>query len=626
MKPAQSRRIGSSIPGRTIVGRRRERGAFAVMTLIFLAAAISILGVIDIGNAFFQRRDLQRIADMAALAGAQRLDNACAQAPVTATAAATKNGLNTGAGDTITVGCGRWDPSVNAAPSYYVPAASVGTGSSNPNALQLNGVQVKLTRQVRHFFVGPTQTVRASSTARATAIDVFSVGATLAQLGGTSCSGTPASSSANPGLVNGLLGALLGSKSGLNLSLVSYQALACTNVRLADIAAAAGVGTIDQLLALNLSLSQFLKLTANALQQTSVVNANLQASLGALQAMISANVNGGNLNLGGPNGLLNIALANTQSAATATVSLLDLIMVGAEVANSNNAVAVNIPSVSLGGLTGTQLQVQIISPPSIGIGEGGINPATGQWRTQASTAAVGLYLLVDLGLKQVPIVGPLLQLVGVNVDVTLPLYLQVGTGKAVLNSTQCAQTAAASTATITATPGVANLCIGTPPLNSKGMISLSSTYSCKSPAQIINAQIAPFGILNLLQLTVSVSNISVQVQGAAQTHTFSGVAGLDSDYWTVNSNALGSALASALAQLATAQISPNLGLLGNLISVALPSNFVGTILGILQPVLGPLLSALDAVIVPLLNLLGVQVGAATVHQISLTCGVAQTVY
>ncbi|MDA0571905.1 TadG family pilus assembly protein [Burkholderia gladioli] len=626
MKPAQSRRIGSSIPGRTIVGRRRERGAFAVMTLIFLAAAISILGVIDIGNAFFQRRDLQRIADMAALAGAQRLDNACAQAPVTATAAATKNGLNTGAGDTITVGCGRWDPSVNAAPSYYVPAANVGTGSSNPNALQLNGVQVKLTRQVRHFFVGPTQTVRASSTARATAIDVFSVGATLAQLGGTSCSGTPASSSANPGLVNGLLGALLGSKSGLNLSLVSYQALACTNVRLADIAAAAGVGTIDQLLALNLSLSQFLKLTANALQQTSVVNANLQASLGALQAMISANVNGGNLNLGGPNGLLNIALANTQSAATATVSLLDLIMVGAEVANSNNAVAVNIPSVSLGGLTGTQLQVQIISPPSIGIGEGGINPATGQWRTQASTAAVGLYLLVDLGLKQVPIVGPLLQLVGVNVDVTLPLYLQVGTGKAVLNSTQCAQTAAASTATITATPGVANLCIGTPPLNSKGMISLSSTYSCKSPAQIINAQIAPFGILNLLQLTVSVSNISVQVQGAAQTHTFSGVAGLDSDYWTVNSNALGSALASALAQLATAQISPNLGLLGNLISVALPSNFVGTILGILQPVLGPLLSALDAVIVPLLNLLGVQVGAATVHQISLTCGVAQTVY
>ncbi|ATF84500.1 MULTISPECIES: TadG family pilus assembly protein [Burkholderia] len=623
MKSAQSRSAGASTGKPSIGRRRRERGSFAVMAAVFLVVIAAIFGVLDVGNTYLQRRDLQQIADMAAAAGVQRVDNLCTQAPTSATNSATVNGLNTSQGDTIAVTCGRWDPTVNPAPSYYL--ANTNT-SGDPNRLQLNAVQVNVTRQVRHMFVGPLQTVHATSTARATAIDVFSVGATLAQLGGTSCSGTPASSSANPGLVNGLLGALLGSKSGLNLSLVSYQALACTNVRLADIAAAAGAGTIDQLLALNLSLSQFLKLIANALQQTSVVNANLQASLGALQAMISANVNGGNLNLGGPNGLLNIALANTQSAATATVSLLDLIMVGAEVANSNNAVAVNIPSVSLGGLTGTQLQVQIISPPSIGIGEGGINPATGQWRTQASTAAVGLYLLVDLGLKQVPIVGPLLQLVGVNVDVTLPLYLQVGTGKAVLNSTQCAQTAAASTATITATPGVANLCIGTPPLNSKGMISLSSTYSCKSPAQIINAQIAPFGILNLLQLTVSVSNISVQVQGAAQTHTFSGVAGLDSDYWTVNSNALGSALASALAQLATAQISPNLGLLGNLISVALPSNFVGTILGILQPVLGPLLSALDAVIVPLLNLLGVQVGAATVHQISLTCGVAQTVY
>ncbi|WP_420957505.1 TadG family pilus assembly protein [Burkholderia gladioli] len=622
MNSAQSRSAGTSTGKSSIAGRRRERGSFAVMAAVFLVVIAAIFGVLDVGNTYLQRRDLQQIADMAAAAGVQRVNNLCAQAPTSATNSATVNGLNTSQGDAIAVTCGRWDPTVNPAPSYYL--ANTNT-SGDPNRLQLNAVQVNVTRQVRHMFVGPLQTVHATSTARATAIDVFSVGATLAQLGGTSCSGTPASSSANPGLVNGLLGALLGSKSGLNLSLVSYQALACTNVRLADIAAAAGAGTIDQLLALNLSLSQFLKLIANALQQTSVVNANLQASLGALQAMISANVNGGNLNLGGPNGLLNIALANAQSAATATVSLLDLIMVGAEVANSNNAVAVNIPSVALGGLTGTQLQVQIISPPSIGIGEGGINPATGQWRTQASTAAVGLYLVVDLGTQQVPLLGPVLQVIGVSVGVKLPLYLQVGTGKAVLNSTQCAQTAATSTATITATPGVANLCIGTPPLNSKGLISLSSTYSCTSPAQIINAQVSPLG-LNLVQLTVSVSNISVQVQGAAQTHTFSGVSGLDSNYWTVNSNALGSALASALAQLATAQITPKVSLLLNLVAITVPSNFVGTILGILQPVLSPLLSALDAVIVPLLNLLGVQVGAATVHQISLTCGVAQTVY
>lgn len=121
------------------------------------------------------------------------------------------------------------------------------------------------------------------------------------------------------------------------------------------------------------------------------------------------------------------------------------------------------------------------------------------------------------------------------------------------------------------------------------------------------------------------SNVSVQVQGASQSHTFNGVPGIDADYWTVNSNALGSALSSALTQLAGATISANVGLFGASV-LSVPGNFASTLLTFLSGLLGPLLSSLDAVLVPLLNLLGVQVGAATVHQISLSCGVAQTVY
>lgn len=627
MRSAQSRSPGRQADiGKmacALASRRRERGSFAMMTVIFMTAAIAILGMIDIGNVFFQRRDMQRIADMSAMAGVQRVDNTCSMSPGVAKLSATTNGLNVGNGDTITVSCGRWDPTFYAGPSYYSASANPGT-SGDANARQWNAVQVKVTRSVPYFFLGPSRNVQASSTARATAIDVFSVGATLAQLGGTSCSGTPASSSANPGLVNGLLSGLLGSASGLNLSLVSYQALACTNVKLADLAAAAGVGTISQLLALKLSLSQFLSLVANAAQQTSVANANLQASIGALQALVKANVNGGNVNLGGANGLLNVALADTQSAASATVNLLDLIMVGAEVANSNNAVAVNVPSVNLGGLTGTQLQVQIISPPSIGIGEGGINPATGAWRTTASTAAVGLYLVVDLGTKQLPVLGPLLQVIGVTLDVNLPIYVQVGTGTAVLNSTQCGPTLATSSATITATPGVANVCIGTPPLNAKGLISLSSTYSCKSPATLIDANVSLLNLIGLAHVTATISNVSVPVQGAAQTHVFSGQTGTDADYWTSNTNALGSALANALVQLSNAQISANVTLVGLQLGVA--SGFVSQLLSLVTSLLGPILQSLDAIIVPLLNLLGVQVGAATVHHMSLTCGVSQTVY
>ena len=244
----------------------------------------------------------------------------------------------------------------------------------------------------------------------------------------------------------------------------------------------------------------------------------------------------------------------------------------------------------------------------------------GTWRTTASTAAVGVYLNVDLGTTQLPIVGALLGALNVGVDVNLPIYLQAGTGTARLDSTQCTSTQATSTVVITARPGVANLCIGQPPLDASGKINLSSTYSCKSPAQIINVN-----VLGLAQLTASLSNISVQVQGTEQSHTFNGVPGIDANYWTVNSNALGSALSSALSQLAAATITANIGLGGvNLLS--LPSTFVSTLLTFLTGLLSPLLSSLDAVLVPLLNLLGVQVGAATVHQISLNCGVAQTVY
>ncbi|MBP0606992.1 MULTISPECIES: TadG family pilus assembly protein [Burkholderia] len=597
--------------GGTIRRASRQRGAFSVMAIIATLIAITTLGAIGVGNLFYQRRDVQRIADMAALAAVQRMDDACSQPTATATSNAQSNGLNASNGDTINIECGRWDTSVNPSPSYYAAATS--------GATQLNAAKVIVRRQVPFFFVGPPQTISAVSTARSTNIDTFSVGATLAALGGVGCAGGSAPASGNPGLVNGLIGALLGAN--LNLNIASYQALACTNVTIGDLVVAAGVGTVDQLLALKLTLPQLIQLMVNAATKTAVANASLQASIATLQAILNANVPGTSIGLGGAGGLLNVALADTQAALNAQVDLLDLLMVGAEIAATGKpAVAVNVPSVNLGGLTGTQLQVQIISPPSIGVGEGGKDPATGTWRTKASTAAVGVYLNVYLGTAQLPLLGALLALLNVKVDVNLPIYLQAGTGTATLNSTQCASTQAASTAVITAQPGVANLCIGKPPLDSSGKISLSSNYSCTSPAQIINSN-----VLGLAQLTVSMSNISVQVQGASQSHTFSGVPGIDANYWTVNSNALGSALSSALTQLAAANITVNLGLFGaNVLTV--PGNFVSTLLTFLTGLLGPLLSSLDAVLVPLLNLLGVQVGAATVHQISLNCGVAQTVY
>ncbi len=45
----------------------------------------------------------------------------------------------------------------------------------------------------------------------------------------------------------------------------------------------------------------------------------------------------------------------------------------------------------------------------------------------------------------------------------------------------------------------------------------------------------------------------------------------------------------------------------------------------LTPLLQPVFGLLDTIFVPTLSLLGVQVGTATVHNMSLTCGVSQLV-
>ncbi|MCW3733656.1 pilus assembly protein TadG-related protein, partial [Burkholderia cenocepacia] len=80
--------------GGTIRRASRQRGAFSVMAIVATLIAITTLGAIGVGNLFYQRRDVQRIADMAALAAVQRMDDACSQPTATATSNAQSNGLN----------------------------------------------------------------------------------------------------------------------------------------------------------------------------------------------------------------------------------------------------------------------------------------------------------------------------------------------------------------------------------------------------------------------------------------------------------------------------------------------------------------------------------------------------
>ncbi|WP_080414394.1 TadG family pilus assembly protein [Burkholderia ubonensis] len=646
---------GCRTAGRDRVRMRGQRGTVSVLATVWVLVALVTLGAIDIGNLFFQRRDLQRIADLSALAAVQSLDPSDTSCGAANTAALnnaraneTSNTVTTGAPargqDQVAATCGRWDPQVYAGqPAYFAPAASGMT--------QLNATQVTVTRTMRYSFLGVVSmlgagpgTMSATATARASAIDTFSISATLA--------------SVDPVWLNGILSALLGTS--VSLTLADYQALAGANIKLLGISTALGAGTVNGLVDLSVTVPTLignLSAYVGALQAGGGNGpgyvAQLQAASTALGKLAGASI--GNTSVvvaNAPNALLNISLGNPQSGADAQVNLLDLLTTAAQVAayNKGHAVSLNTGvTLPLGasGFNVVSLQLQVLNPPSIAVGEAGLLP-NGTWRTQASSAQIGVYLNVQT--PSIPITGALglsglidLTLSGIN----LPIYLLVG-GPAVasLAATKCGSATTPSTTTIVATPGIAKLCISAPP---SGTLNLSNVSTCPPAGtlQLLNLQASTLLSPPVsLGVSASISNPVLQIVGTASSsapyagypsatpyHFCNAPAGLatpvscgsgwvspstassPNSYWTTYVNNLGASLGTALSNINLNAIT----ILGVPIPLGPLLNAIGSL------VLQPVLSALDAVLVPILGLLGVQVGQATVHQISLTCNAAQLV-
>ncbi|WP_213977580.1 pilus assembly protein TadG-related protein, partial [Serratia marcescens] len=52
----------------------RPRGGMSVTMMLVMLALLAMLGLVEIGYLFWAKRDAQKVADLAALAGAQRLE------------------------------------------------------------------------------------------------------------------------------------------------------------------------------------------------------------------------------------------------------------------------------------------------------------------------------------------------------------------------------------------------------------------------------------------------------------------------------------------------------------------------------------------------------------------------
>ncbi|RDH99562.1 putative membrane protein [Caldimonas thermodepolymerans] len=580
-------------------GPRRQRGAIAILAALLLPIAIVAAAfAIDLGHLFFVKRDMQKAADAAAQAAAQRPDDA----QRTAQEVARLNGFDADAG-VVTATLGRWDP---AGPTQACPPWRTG-GCTPPSyfasGLQpFNAAQVVLRRDVPLFFFAGARTIEVGAIAARVDAAGLSVGGRLASI-----------DTEQSRLLNALLRGLLGTS--LSIDAAGYRALADANVRLGPLKEALGVGNFEELLQAGLTLPVLYDGILTALGQDGVLDSAAGGALHLLLDAVSAPLRSVTVRLAD---ILDLSLPTAQSATEARVNVFGLVTAAAMVANRGHFIEIPDLGLQVPGVLGIRAGLVVISPPSLAYGPPG-QDAEGRWYTQARSAQIGL----KLDVRVAPLLGD---------TVHLPLYLDVAAGQARLAELQCGVPRSATRAAIDANASLANVVVGDIDDD-----ALSDTH------RPLHERVRGATLLNVLGLIrVSVKDalvVPVGTGGASggqqgwQRLEFTGAPPL---MQTVDNNAVGSVLGTVVGALRD-QLRPGnlnvvvlsesglLGLVGGLVG-GLVSGVVSGLLDLLLPLLTPLLQVLDAVLVPVLRLLGVQLGAADVGLDTVSCNQAGLVY
>ncbi|GAB3780457.1 TadG family pilus assembly protein [Dyella agri] len=569
-----------------------------VAMLLLLLGLVSILGAVEVGYLYWAKRDSQKAADLAALAGAQRLSTCSADNTDNAAArgnAATDNQF----GGTLAIQCGHWDPTkAGDDPAHPDQHFVAGAGPAN-------AVRVAATMPLVPIF-GITNYNGTGSTAVAANADpiaAFSVGSQLAGINASSP-------------LNQVLTSALGTQ--LGLSLLSYQGIANADISLLDLVQQLPIsaGTVNGVLNAPITVGDFLNAYVSALSRSPQA-ANIDLTFVQQQvATIAAQMGNVPIDLGT---ILNVD-ANTidpTAALNTNVNALDILNATLLAADSRNAVALPAATVSLPGVAQVGVQLSVVEPPQIAVGGVGATAHTAQIRLALSVSVPSNPLTGNESLAQVP------------------LYLEVAPTDATITAIQCgvqgSNGSMANEVTIKTSPGLLNAFLGSLPQGAIGNTSQSWSLivATGKPAPLVN--------VNLLGLPVATLNASSSVSLTAipaWTHTFSvdptvPMTQQSGMTWppptTSQPPELGNVISSLLTSSNLQTSTTVLGGLGGLNLGPLLSGLTG----VLQPVLQPLFSTLDTALVsPLLQVLGVQLGTAEVNLRAVQCNAAgpQLVY
>lgn len=553
---------------RTRLARPAAGGAISVMAALLIATvAIAALVSIDVGHVFMRQRQLQNMVDLAAMSAAQQLKQAASADQLnTAVRATVSNiGARNGYPSGIALGC-----------------ADAAAGNADGMTACV-GVWDPASGGPRHFSaaydaatVSPNA-VRVQATQTVPILFVISGGSGRQLRAEAIASGSPpaAAFSLGTGLLdvstaNSMLSWLLGST--VQLSAVDWQGLANATVTLDQLRLQAEAGTVDALLKTSLSLRDYYALVLGAANR----DALLTTMLGSPPTALGAGGAGATVSLAELLKLGVLAPA-ASSAAEAGLSVAQLLVAGAQVARGDAAVAlplnVSLPA-QLGGLSAS---VRVTEPPMMAVGPArklSSNPDS--WQTSATSSQVKVDLLLQI---KADAVSPALD-VGINV----PVHLKIADATAELTNLQCAANPADRRATVRVKSGLVTLCL---------------TEACSGQVTLAKTKV----LLDLVEVTTTDSprygnTVGSDVTLAPGGHVQVGTA-----------DPFGGLFSQALALKVQTKV---LGLIGVPID--------------LGPVLAPLGQTLDALVVPLLASLGIQLGTADLWLHSIDCNNSELVY
>jgi tight adherence protein G len=401
-----------------------QRGSISILAAFsLLFVIVSAAMAVDVGQAAWQKRSLQKMTDVVALDSVRALGDrkdsiSCVSvAQQLAQGSATRNSFdyaNAALGNSLTIETGSADSATKAF-------------TTSANCATANAVRITATSRSDNRFVPGSVGLTTQSVAMVDPQATYSLGSKLVALDSTT----------SP-ILNTVLKGMLGSS--VNLSLVSYQGLAAGSTKFGPIWTSLGLGTASQILSTQVTVKNFLNAAASALNsQGDPASLTAATVLGTLAGQVDANAK---FKFGD---MMQFATGDPGSAATAKMDILEMVGMAASAANGTNLLNVSVP-ITIPGVTSTTMKMGIIEPPVIWSGRPGQTPGahTAQVRIQFdSVLSTQLTVLLQHG------------------TVHLPVYMEGAGANGDLTNVRCAIPSSSSDITVHTTTQAVTAKVGT---------------------------------------------------------------------------------------------------------------------------------------------------------------------